>query len=136
MSDYLLFPDGPFIGEIADTIVNFATETKIEDAQTVRRVESQERRVESQSEPSRRRAALDAPALDSRPSTLDSARRGVTLIELLIVDHDHLILAALMLGVAAVAGETAREATHPPRRRSGSTRCSTEHLRHVSKRAA
>jgi prepilin-type N-terminal cleavage/methylation domain-containing protein len=29
----LLFPDGPFIGEIADTIVNFATETKIEDAQ-------------------------------------------------------------------------------------------------------
>jgi hypothetical protein len=30
---YLLFPDGPFIGEIADTIVNFTTETKIEDAQ-------------------------------------------------------------------------------------------------------
>jgi prepilin-type N-terminal cleavage/methylation domain-containing protein len=29
----LLFPDGPFIGEVADTIVNFATETKIEDAQ-------------------------------------------------------------------------------------------------------
>jgi hypothetical protein len=29
----LLFPTGPFIGEVADTIVNFATETKIEDAQ-------------------------------------------------------------------------------------------------------
>jgi hypothetical protein len=32
-SDYLLFPDGPFTGDIADTIVNFTTETKIEDAQ-------------------------------------------------------------------------------------------------------
>ena len=32
-SDYLLFPSGPFVGEIADTIVNFAAETKIEDAQ-------------------------------------------------------------------------------------------------------
>jgi prepilin-type N-terminal cleavage/methylation domain-containing protein len=31
--DYLLFPTGPFIGDIADTIVNFVTETKIEDAQ-------------------------------------------------------------------------------------------------------
>jgi prepilin-type N-terminal cleavage/methylation domain-containing protein len=31
--DYLLFPDGPFIGEIADTIVNFVEQTKIEDAQ-------------------------------------------------------------------------------------------------------
>jgi prepilin-type N-terminal cleavage/methylation domain-containing protein len=31
--DYLLFPEGPFIGEIADTIVNFTTETRIEDAQ-------------------------------------------------------------------------------------------------------
>jgi prepilin-type N-terminal cleavage/methylation domain-containing protein len=29
----LLFPDGPFIGEIADTIANFTTETKLEDAQ-------------------------------------------------------------------------------------------------------
>jgi prepilin-type N-terminal cleavage/methylation domain-containing protein len=29
---YTLFPDGPFIGEIAETIVNFMTETKIEDA--------------------------------------------------------------------------------------------------------
>jgi hypothetical protein len=31
--DYLKFPDGPFAGDIGDTIVNFATETKIEDAQ-------------------------------------------------------------------------------------------------------
>jgi hypothetical protein len=31
--DYLLFPNGPFIGEIADTIVNFAEQTRIEDAQ-------------------------------------------------------------------------------------------------------
>ncbi|HEX3600840.1 MAG TPA: prepilin-type N-terminal cleavage/methylation domain-containing protein [Lacipirellulaceae bacterium] len=31
--DYLLFPTGPFIGDIADAIVNFASETKIEDAQ-------------------------------------------------------------------------------------------------------
>ncbi len=29
----LLFPDGPFIGEVADTIANFTTETKLEDAQ-------------------------------------------------------------------------------------------------------
>jgi prepilin-type N-terminal cleavage/methylation domain-containing protein len=29
----LLFPDGPFVGDMADTIVNFTTETKIEDAQ-------------------------------------------------------------------------------------------------------
>jgi hypothetical protein len=28
----LLFPAGPFIGEVADTIVNFTTETKLEDA--------------------------------------------------------------------------------------------------------
>jgi prepilin-type N-terminal cleavage/methylation domain-containing protein len=32
-ADPLLFPDGPFIGEVADTIVNFTTETKLEDAQ-------------------------------------------------------------------------------------------------------
>ena len=32
-ADYLLFPGGPFIGEMADTIVNFTTETTIEDAQ-------------------------------------------------------------------------------------------------------
>ena len=31
--NYLLFPTGPFIGDIADTVVNFATGTKIEDAQ-------------------------------------------------------------------------------------------------------
>jgi prepilin-type N-terminal cleavage/methylation domain-containing protein len=30
---YLLFPDGPFTGEIADTIVNFTTERRLEDAQ-------------------------------------------------------------------------------------------------------
>ncbi len=29
----LLFPDGPFTGDIADTIVNFAEQTRIEDAQ-------------------------------------------------------------------------------------------------------
>jgi hypothetical protein len=32
-ADYLLFPEGPFVGEIADTIVNFTEQTKIEDAQ-------------------------------------------------------------------------------------------------------
>jgi hypothetical protein len=32
-NSYLLFPDGPFIGEVGDTIVNFTTETKLEDAQ-------------------------------------------------------------------------------------------------------
>jgi prepilin-type N-terminal cleavage/methylation domain-containing protein len=31
-ANYLLFPTGPFTGDIADTIVNFTTETKIEDA--------------------------------------------------------------------------------------------------------
>jgi prepilin-type N-terminal cleavage/methylation domain-containing protein len=31
--NYLLYPDGPFTGDISDTIVNFTTETKIEDAQ-------------------------------------------------------------------------------------------------------
>lgn len=33
VSDYLLFPSGPFVGDIADTEVNFAVETTIEDAQ-------------------------------------------------------------------------------------------------------
>jgi hypothetical protein len=33
VSSYLLFPTGPFIGEVADTIVNFTAERKIEDAQ-------------------------------------------------------------------------------------------------------
>jgi prepilin-type N-terminal cleavage/methylation domain-containing protein len=32
LNSYLLFPDGPFVGEVADTIVNFTTETKLEDA--------------------------------------------------------------------------------------------------------
>jgi hypothetical protein len=32
-NDFLLFPTGPFVGEVADTIVNFAPETRIEDAQ-------------------------------------------------------------------------------------------------------
>ncbi len=32
-SNFLLFPTGPFVGEVADTIVNFAPETRIEDAQ-------------------------------------------------------------------------------------------------------
>ncbi len=31
--DFLLFPTGPFIGDVADTVVNFTAETKIEDAQ-------------------------------------------------------------------------------------------------------
>jgi prepilin-type N-terminal cleavage/methylation domain-containing protein len=31
--DYLLFPDGPFTGELADTIANFTSETRIEDSQ-------------------------------------------------------------------------------------------------------
>ncbi len=32
-SDYLLFPTGPFVGDIGNAIVNFVPETKIEDAQ-------------------------------------------------------------------------------------------------------
>lgn len=32
-NDYLLFPTGPFTGDIADTIVNFTSRTRIEDAQ-------------------------------------------------------------------------------------------------------
>jgi hypothetical protein len=31
-ANYLLFPSGPFVGEMADTEVNFATETTIEDS--------------------------------------------------------------------------------------------------------
>lgn len=49
------------------------------------------------------------PSLDPRPSTLNP-HRGVTLIELLITITIISILAAAVLGVAAVAGETAREA--------------------------
>lgn len=33
LADYILFPSGPFTGELADTIVNFTTETKLEDGQ-------------------------------------------------------------------------------------------------------
>lgn len=33
LTDYVLFPSGPFTGELADTIVNFTTETKLEDGQ-------------------------------------------------------------------------------------------------------
>lgn len=33
LADYILFPSGPFTGELADTIVNFTTERKLEDAQ-------------------------------------------------------------------------------------------------------
>src|SRR5437660_11746815 len=49
---------------------------------------------------------------DPQPSTLNPqlSRRGVTLIELLVVILIISILAALVLGVAAVAGETARQA--------------------------
>jgi prepilin-type N-terminal cleavage/methylation domain-containing protein len=32
-NSYLLFPNGPFVGEVADTITNFTTEAKLEDAQ-------------------------------------------------------------------------------------------------------
>jgi prepilin-type N-terminal cleavage/methylation domain-containing protein len=32
-ADFLTFPEGPFIGEMSDTIVNFTEQTKIEDAQ-------------------------------------------------------------------------------------------------------
>jgi len=32
--DYLLFPTGPFTGDVADTIVNFAPQTRLEDAQS------------------------------------------------------------------------------------------------------
>jgi prepilin-type N-terminal cleavage/methylation domain-containing protein len=48
----------------------------------------------------------------SRLSTLDSrlSRRGITLVELLITILIISILAGLILGVASVAGETAREA--------------------------
>ncbi len=33
LESYLLYPEGPFIGDIADTLVNFAPVTRIEDAQ-------------------------------------------------------------------------------------------------------
>jgi len=73
----------------------------------MRRVEGRESRVESQ----KRMAALRSGS-GPRPSTLDTrlSRSGVTLIELLIVILIISILAALVIGVASVAGETAREA--------------------------
>ena len=108
--NYLLFPDGPFIGDIADTIVNFTTETNDRGCAAMRSSrESRSRGVESQTvEVWRGRCAL---ALDSSTPRLSTApARGVTLIELLIVILIISILAGLVLGVAAVAGETAREA--------------------------
>ncbi|MGE3241467.1 MAG: type II secretion system protein [Pirellulales bacterium] len=72
--------------------------------------EGSELRVES-SRPSfglRSSSAL-APTLNPQLSTLNPPR-GVTLIELLITMMIISILAAAVLGVAAVAGETAREA--------------------------
>jgi len=52
------------------------------------------------------------PGSDTQHSTLNPqpSRRGVTLIELLVVILILSILAALVLGVAAVATETARQA--------------------------
>jgi prepilin-type N-terminal cleavage/methylation domain-containing protein len=71
------------------------------------RVESLESRVESQTHAFWLRS-LSGP----RHSTLDPrpVRRGVTLVELLITIMIITILAGLVLGVAAVAGETARQA--------------------------
>src|SRR4051812_21638644 len=70
-------------------------------------VESRELRVECQPAAIRLRAGSNA-----QPSLLNTqpSRRGVTLIELLIVITIISILAALVLGVAAVANETARQA--------------------------
>jgi prepilin-type N-terminal cleavage/methylation domain-containing protein len=72
----------------------------------VRMVEGQVSRVESQKLRFGRRSSSGP-----RPSSLDSrpSRSGVTLVELLITILIISILAALILGVAAVAGETARE---------------------------
>ena len=76
----------------------------------MRRVKSQERRVKSQKFELRAALGFWLSTLDSRLSTLDFRARGVTLVELLITILIISILAALILGVAAVAGETAREA--------------------------
>ncbi len=104
----MLFPTGPFIGEVADTIVNFTTRDEDRGCAAVRRVKSQEWRVESQKFDvgPRSRSGSRLSTLDSRLSS----RSGVTLVELLITILIISILAALILGVAAVAGETAREA--------------------------
>src|SRR6476660_9885958 len=71
------------------------------------RVESPELRVEGQ----KASVVLRADSCTQR-STLNTQpfRRGVTLIELMIVMLIISILAALVLGVAAVAMETARQA--------------------------
>jgi prepilin-type N-terminal cleavage/methylation domain-containing protein len=73
----------------------------------VNMVESRELRVECQNPGVALRASFGP-----QHSTLYTqlSRRGVTLIELLIVILIISILAALVLGVAAVAGETARQA--------------------------
>ena len=70
-ADYLLFPDGPFIGEIADTIVNFATEKRRS------RMRSSESSRESRVGESRARSRVVAlrSYSGSRPSTLDSRLR-------------------------------------------------------------
>ena len=72
----------------------------------------QESRVESrpaeQAPPLNGPRAGVAPTPDSR--LLTPSRRGVTLVELMITIMIISILAAAVLGVAAVAGETAREA--------------------------
>lgn len=72
----------------------------------MRRVKSQESRVESQKAGLTLRAHSGSRLLTLR-SRLSS--RGVTLIELLVTIMIIALLAALVLGVASVAGETARE---------------------------
>ncbi len=71
------------------------------------RVESRERRVESQ-----KLGAVSGVARGHLTSGIRrlASRSGVTLVELLIVITIITILASLILGVAAVAGETARKA--------------------------
>ena len=70
-------------------------------------VKSQEWRVKSRKRGNALRSGSGPP-----PSTLDPPpfRRGITLVELLITILIISILAGLILGVAAVAAETAREA--------------------------
>lgn len=67
------------------------------------RVESRELRVEG-------RSAEPVPRLNGSARSSRNFRRGFTLVELLITIMIIGILAAAVLGVAAVAGETAREA--------------------------
>ena len=87
-SDYLLFPDGPFTGDIADTIVNFSDRDDARGRAEVMRVrsrgvESRDARMQSANLRMSRLATAALSTLD--PPTLDLSRRGVTLIELLIV---------------------------------------------------